>query len=61
MLEHNDNSQWLRGGSLILLAALLLTIKGPVLQILLENHEFCKYAKLLLHIHIIVDLNQNIA
>ena len=36
-------------------------IKGPVLQILLENHEFCKYAKLFLHIHILVDLNQNIA
>ena len=36
-------------------------IKATVLQILLENHELCKYAKISLHIHIIVDLNQNIA
>ena len=34
--------------------------KAPVLQILLENHELCKYAKISLHIHIIVDLNKNI-
>ena len=33
-------------------------IKAPVLQILLENHELCKYAKISLHIHIIVDLNK---
>jgi len=36
-------------------------IKATVLQILLENHELCKYAKISLHIHTIVDLNQNIA
>jgi len=36
-------------------------IKATVLQILLENREFCKYAKISLYIHIIVDLNQNIA
>ena len=36
-------------------------IKAAVLQIILENHELCKYAKLSLHIHIIVYLNQNIA
>jgi len=35
--------------------------KAAVLQIILENHELCKYAKIFLHIHIIVDLNQNIA
>ena len=34
--------------------------KAPVLQILLENHELCKYAKISLHIHIIVDLNKKI-
>ena len=38
----------------------LLRIKAPVLQSLLENHELCKYAKVSLHIHIIVDLNKNI-
>ena len=36
------------------------TLKAPVLQILLENHELCKYAKISLHIHIIVGLNKNI-
>jgi len=35
-------------------------VKAPVLQILLENHDLCKYAKISLHIHIIVDLNKNI-
>jgi len=35
------------------------SVKAPVLQILLENHELCKYAKISLHIHIIVDLNKN--
>jgi len=38
-----------------------LCFKPTVLQIILENHELCKYAKISLHIHIIVDLNQNIA
>jgi len=37
------------------------TLKAAVLQIILENHELCKYAKISLHIHIIVYLNQNIA
>ena len=37
-----------------------LHFKAPVLQILLENHELCKYAQISLHIHIIVDLNKNI-
>jgi len=36
-------------------------VKAAVHQIILENHELCKYAKISLHIHIIVDLNQNIA
>jgi len=35
--------------------------KATVLQNILENHELCKYAKISLHIHIIVYLNQNIA
>ena len=35
-------------------------LKAAVLQIILENHELCKYAKISLHIHIIVYLNQNI-
>jgi len=34
------------------------TFKAPVLQILIENHELCKYAKISLPIHIIVDLNK---
>jgi len=38
-----------------------VSFKATVLQIILENHELCKYAKKSLHIHIIVDLNQNIA
>jgi len=37
------------------------TLKAAVLQIILENHELCKYAKISLHIHKIVYLNQNIA
>jgi len=37
-----------------------IKFKAPVLQILLENHELCKYAKISFHIHIIVDLNKNI-
>jgi len=40
---------------------LMLSLKATVLQIIVENHELCKYAKKSLHIHIIVDLNQNIA
>jgi len=35
------------------------TFKAAVLQIIIENHELCKYAKISLHIHIIVDLKQN--
>jgi len=38
-----------------------MKVKATVLQILLENHELCKYAKISIHIHTIVDLNQNIA
>jgi len=34
------------------------TIKAAVLQIILENHELCKYAIMSLYIHIIVDLNK---
>ena len=37
------------------------SLKATVLQILRKNHELCKYAKIYLHIHTIVDLNQNIA
>ena len=40
---------------------LLKHVKAAVLQIILENHELCKYAKISLHIHIKVDLNKNIA
>ena len=36
-------------------------IEATVLQIILENHELGKYDKISLHIHIIVDLNKNIA
>jgi len=32
-------------------------LNATVLQIILENHELCNYAKISLHIHIIVDLN----
>jgi len=35
--------------------------KAAVLQITLENNKLRKYSKISLHIHIIVDLNQNIA
>jgi len=35
--------------------------KADVLQMILENHELCKFAKISLHMHMIVDLNQNIA
>jgi len=45
----------------ICLFCLEFMIKATVLQILLKNHELCKYAKISLHIHIIDDLNQNIA
>jgi len=31
-----------------------ILLKATVLQILLENHELCKYAKISLHIHKIV-------
>ena len=40
------------------------SVKAAVLQIILQkNHELCKYAKISLHIHvhIVADLNQNIA
>jgi len=41
-------------------AVITQIFKATVLQILLENRELCKYAKISLYIHIIVNLNQNI-
>jgi len=36
-------------------------VKATVLQSIIENHELCRYAKISLHIHILVNLNQIIA